>query len=107
MAANTPATKESSLNTPGVLSSRVSSDSSAMAPQPASGQKPGWITTLRDDIDPAHSDAPVIACCFVSGLCDSVAFNASSVFVSMQTGEPISFPPPPPHPQKTSPTQSV
>lgn len=91
MAANTAATKEPSLNTPGVLSARVSSDSSAMAPQPASNPKRGWITTLRDDIDPANSDAPVLTCCFVSGLCDSVAFNASSVFVSMQTGEPTCF----------------
>ncbi|KAF3769324.1 hypothetical protein M406DRAFT_337558 [Cryphonectria parasitica EP155] len=44
---------------------------------------------IFDDIDPAHSDAPIIACCFVSGLCDSVAFNASNVFVSMQTGNTI------------------
>lgn len=85
-----PITKESSPNnTPGMLSERVSSDSSAMAPPPASSQKKrGWIATLRDDIDPTNSDAPILACCFVSGLCDSVAFNASSVFVSMQTGEP-------------------
>lgn len=87
MAANVGAAKEPSLSTPGVLSARVSSDSSADANQQESGQKPGWITTLRDDIDPVHSDAPVIACCFVSGICDSVAFNASNVFVSMQTGE--------------------
>lgn len=78
------------MSTPGMLSERVSSDSSA-APAPESREKSGWLSTLRDDIDPAHSDAPVLACCFVSGLCDSVAFNASSVFVSMQTGKFRSF----------------
>jgi uncharacterized membrane protein YoaK (UPF0700 family) len=45
------------------------------------------MSKLRHDIDPAHSDLPVLLCSFISGLCDSVAFNASSVFVSMQTGK--------------------
>lgn len=88
MDTKTPATKETPSSTPGVLSSGESSDSSAMAPP--TEQKRGWLTTLRDDIDPARSDIPIISCCFVSGLCDSVAFNASNVFVSMQTGKSIS-----------------
>lgn len=81
------------------LSARVSSvqESSDTTPPPEKASPKaaaGWTTTLRHDIDPAHSDAPILACCFVSGLCDSVAFNASSVFVSMQTGNQ---PPPPPN----------
>lgn len=67
---------------------RLSSDSSDRTPPPEKVRR-GWLTTVRDDIDPVHSDAPILACCFVSGLCDSVAFNASSVFVSMQTGNTI------------------
>lgn len=80
--------KESQLGTPGMLSERVSSDASTMPqqetkPTPKSGLQAG----LREEIDPSHSDLPVLATCFVSGICDSVAFNASSVFVSMQTGK--------------------
>lgn len=41
------------------------------------------------DIDPKYSDIPIIICCLVSGLCDSAAFNAASVFVSMQTGNTV------------------
>ncbi|ROW00298.1 hypothetical protein VMCG_07258 [Cytospora schulzeri] len=51
--------------------------------------KEGFMSKLRHDIDPSHSDLPVLLCSFVSGLCDSVAFNASNVFVSMQTGNTI------------------
>lgn len=50
------------------------------------------MTRLREEINPSHSDLPVLATCFVSGICDSVAFNASSVFVSMQTGKSPSRP---------------
>ncbi|CAN8098569.1 unnamed protein product [Discula destructiva] len=90
MESNTPIAKEMVSSTPpAARSARASSDSSAMAHVPDERQKRAWLATLRDDIDPAHSDIPTIACCFVSGLCDSVAFNASSVFVSMQTGNTI------------------
>lgn len=83
MDTKTPATDDKSSGTPGVLSSGESVESSSPLPL----QKRGWLAALGDDIDPARSDVPIISCCFVSGLCDSVAFNASSVFVSMQTGE--------------------
>lgn len=46
-------------------------------------------TPLRDEIDRQYASIPVCICSFVSGLCDSVAFNASTVFVSMQTGNTI------------------
>ena len=42
---------------------------------------------FRTDITLQHADIPVIACCIVSGLCDSSAYNAWSCFVSMQTGK--------------------
>ncbi|KAH7304773.1 DUF1275 domain protein [Stachybotrys elegans] len=48
-----------------------------------------WSSTLAMDIDKHHADIPVVLCSFVSGLCDSVAFSASTVFVSMQTGNTI------------------
>jgi len=52
---------------------------------------------LRTDISLDHADVPVIACCFVSGLCDSSAYNAWTCFVSMQTGEFSYLEPPPIH----------
>ncbi|TDZ19967.1 hypothetical protein C8034_v000159 [Colletotrichum sidae] len=51
--------------------------------------KRGFVEWLRDDVNVRHTDIPVLACCLVSGLCDSVAVNAAGVFVSMQTGNTI------------------
>ncbi|KAK3372699.1 hypothetical protein B0H63DRAFT_485493 [Podospora didyma] len=48
-----------------------------------------WLSRLRDDISLQYADIPVLACCTVSGLCDSVAFNATGTFASMQTGNTI------------------
>ncbi|EGY21262.1 hypothetical protein VD0002_g2448 [Verticillium dahliae] len=48
-----------------------------------------WLEWLRDDVHVNHTDLPLFACCFISGLCDSVTVNASNVFVSMQTGNTI------------------
>jgi uncharacterized membrane protein YoaK (UPF0700 family) len=47
------------------------------------------LTYLNREIDLQHADIPIIACCLVSGLCDSSAYNAWSCFVSMQTGNTI------------------
>ncbi|KAN0119285.1 Protein of unknown function (DUF1275) domain containing protein [Hyaloscypha variabilis] len=44
---------------------------------------------LSNEISLSHADIPIIACCLVSGLCDSSAYNAWSCFVSMQTGNTI------------------
>jgi len=52
----------------------------------------GWLDQLRDDVAVRWTDLPVLACCAVSGLCDSVAFNATGTFASMQTG--MSYPKP-------------
>lgn len=44
------------------------------------------IQYFNSEIAMEHADIPIIACCLVSGLCDSSAYNAWSCFVSMQTG---------------------
>ena len=51
------------------------------------------LSHFKTEITIEHADIPIIACCLVSGLCDSSAYNAWSCFVSMQTGS--SSPPPP------------
>lgn len=55
-------------------------------PAPPAERK-DWLSQFRDDISLSYADLPVLTCCTVSGLCDSVAFNAGGVFVSMQTGK--------------------
>lgn len=47
------------------------------------------FSNMRGEVDKNHADIPICLCSLVSGLCDSVAFNASSVFVSMQTGNTV------------------
>lgn len=53
--------------------------------KPKSPRRFSWAG-LKRDITKDHTDIPIIACCFASGLCDSSAFNAWNTFVSMQTG---------------------
>ncbi|PSR77055.1 duf1275 domain-containing protein [Coniella lustricola] len=77
------------ITTAAATAGRASLSDAPTARAPPPPPPPGFLSTLRDEVDMAHTDVPVIACCFVSGLCDSVAFNASSVFVSMQTGNTI------------------
>jgi uncharacterized membrane protein YoaK (UPF0700 family) len=66
-------------------SSTISVESSG---QSAAAQ-PSLLADLRCEVNIAYADIPVCLCSLVSGLCDSVAFNASSVFVSMQTGNTV------------------
>jgi len=66
-----------------VPASPTSTPGSRTPPRP----RPSWFRGLQDDIDAAYSDVPVLICCALSALCDTVAFNAAGVFVSMQTGE--------------------
>jgi uncharacterized membrane protein YoaK (UPF0700 family) len=47
------------------------------------------IKHWRQDIRLKHSDIILLMCSFLSGLCDSGAFNAWSCFVCMQTGNTI------------------
>ncbi|OTB01059.1 hypothetical protein M426DRAFT_225329 [Hypoxylon sp. CI-4A] len=46
-------------------------------------------TYLKQGISRRHSDVILLICSFISGSCDSGAFNAWSCFVSMQTGNTI------------------
>ncbi|OBT66922.1 hypothetical protein VE03_04191 [Pseudogymnoascus sp. 23342-1-I1] len=50
-----------------------------------------WLEELKRDISLHHTDIPVIATCFSSGLCDSSTFNAWNTFVSMQSGNAINL----------------
>ncbi|KAK2754879.1 hypothetical protein FQN54_006772 [Arachnomyces sp. PD_36] len=45
--------------------------------------------SLRAEIDLNHVDLLFLVCCFISGLCDSAAYNSWNCFVSMQTGNTI------------------
>ena len=75
----------------------MSEDSSQALPTPQSGSEkqkgPGALSQLsqylRREVSINHADIPIIACCLVSGLCDSVAYDNWTCFVSMQTGESI------------------
>lgn len=51
----------------------------------------GIRSYLLHDISLKSADLPMLACSFLSGLVDGVAFNAGAVFVSMQTGMGSSF----------------
>ncbi|KAL3426650.1 duf1275 domain protein [Phlyctema vagabunda] len=51
--------------------------------------RPSLLQHLKTEISLDHADVPIIACCLVSGLCDSSAYNAWTCFVSMQTGNTI------------------
>jgi uncharacterized membrane protein YoaK (UPF0700 family) len=55
----------------------------------SNGRYASWRASLGKNVDKQHADIPICLCSFVSGLCDSAAFNAASVFVSMQTGNTI------------------
>jgi hypothetical protein len=46
-----------------------------------------FLQHARTEISIEYADLPIIACCLVSGLCDSSAYNSWSCFVSMQTGK--------------------
>ncbi|KAI6350870.1 hypothetical protein MCOR25_010323 [Pyricularia grisea] len=48
-----------------------------------------WLARLQQDVTLTHADIPILACCSVSGICDSVAFSGANVFVSMQTGNTL------------------
>ncbi|PMD33414.1 hypothetical protein L207DRAFT_469859 [Hyaloscypha variabilis F] len=62
---------------------------SASIPKPRKSTLQAAKSYLSNEISLSHADIPIIACCLVSGLCDSSAYNAWSCFVSMQTGNTI------------------
>lgn len=44
-------------------------------------QKPrGWVATLGRDVNLALAEIPLLASCFVSGVCESITLTAASVF---------------------------
>ena len=65
------------------------SKSAKKIPLPKKNYLQQVLAHLRTEISIDHADIPIIACCLVSGLCDSSAYNAWTCFVSMQTGEPF------------------
>ncbi|KAL2830068.1 hypothetical protein BDW59DRAFT_158816 [Aspergillus cavernicola] len=46
---------------------------------------PRW----KQSVSPKHADLICILLCFITGLCDSAAYNAWSCFLAMQTGNTI------------------
>lgn len=40
----------------------------------------------KQDLNPNHADLVCLLLCFLTGLCDSSAYNAWSCFLGMQTG---------------------
>lgn len=71
------------------VSHNTSSSASVTSADRRESPKPSFVAGLREDINIQYADIPVCLCSLVSGLCDSIAFNASSVFVSMQTGNTV------------------
>ncbi|KAJ5190351.1 uncharacterized protein N7498_009336 [Penicillium cinerascens] len=43
----------------------------------------------KQNLDPTHADLVCLLLCFLTGLCDSSAYNAWSCFLGMQTGNTI------------------
>ncbi|PYI19917.1 hypothetical protein BO99DRAFT_383859 [Aspergillus violaceofuscus CBS 115571] len=57
-----------------------------------SGKMPGMgskESRLKQNIDSNYADLICVVLCFLTGLCDSSAFNAWSCFLAMQTGNTI------------------
>ncbi|KAH8661978.1 hypothetical protein BX600DRAFT_307404 [Xylariales sp. PMI_506] len=72
---------------PTTATNNAESSSTSVSSAPAA--PPSFAATMRLDVNKQYADIPVCLCSLTSGLCDSVAFNASSVFVSMQTGNTV------------------
>ncbi|KAL4930890.1 YoaK family protein [Aspergillus undulatus] len=53
--------------------------------------KPTKTTTSRwtQSVSAKYTDLICLVCCFITGLCDSAAYNAWSCFLAMQTGNTI------------------
>lgn len=48
--------------------------------------KPTLARRWKQSVDPTHADLVCLLLCFLTGLCDSSAYNAWSCFLGMQTG---------------------
>jgi hypothetical protein len=81
-----PTAPESEKTLPTIEPLRPTREPPPKQPGPVSRTKSA-LQYLQAEISLKHADIPIIACCFVSGLCDSSAYNAWTCFVSMQTGQ--------------------
>ncbi|KAI1369627.1 DUF1275 domain protein [Xylaria arbuscula] len=51
--------------------------------------KRSFLSRFSDDLDPRFVWAPLLVCCFATGLTDGTLYNAYGTFVSMQTGNTV------------------
>jgi uncharacterized membrane protein YoaK (UPF0700 family) len=78
------------VSTPGPTAADLEAHSPTEAQKGAQDtRKTTSASSLSDEIDLTYAYIPLLIYCLVSGLSDSVAFNAAGVFVSMQTGNTI------------------
>ncbi|KAJ5675339.1 hypothetical protein N7462_008236 [Penicillium macrosclerotiorum] len=66
----------------------VAPDLEASSP-PAQPRQSGVAYRWKQTLDPTHADLVCLLLCFLTGLCDSSAYNAWSCFLGMQTGNTI------------------
>lgn len=55
------------------------------SPEPKPRQS-SFTRRWKESVDPTHADLICLLLCFLTGLCDSSAYNAWSCFLGMQTG---------------------
>ncbi|KAK5799827.1 hypothetical protein VI817_002039 [Penicillium citrinum] len=58
------------------------------SPEPKPRQS-SFTRRWKESVDPTHADLICLLLCFLTGLCDSSAYNAWSCFLGMQTGNTI------------------
>jgi uncharacterized membrane protein YoaK (UPF0700 family) len=83
-------------SSPSPTSSRNASSSSSIRnahPNETNNKNPSTVILTRaylaQPISTRHASILLLVCCLISGLTDSVAYNAWSTFISMQTGNTI------------------
>jgi uncharacterized membrane protein YoaK (UPF0700 family) len=85
----TEASSDSYLHNGGLPTTEISSPANRLAKDTTRNRWQPALTHLKMEITLDHADIPIIACCLVSGLCDSSTYNTWTCFVSMQTGNTI------------------
>ena len=56
------------------------------SPSTEKSKEPTVTRRWKQNLDPKHADLVCLLLCFLTGLCDSSAYNAWSCFLGMQTG---------------------
>ena len=69
--------------------STLSSPSSSKPHQKPSTLPQQLRAYFSQTVSTQHASIPLLICCLISGLIDSVAYNAWSTFISMQTGNTV------------------